>query len=115
MKTRLSFIVFIVLVLLLVLGISLPAAAAPLAQGFVTATPLPDGRILYTVQEGDTCSLVALKHGIGISQLRAFNTRLDENCTLAIGQQIVVGLAVQAGPTAGPGPTLPPATATTTP
>ena len=115
MKTRLSFIVFGFLILLLVLGVSLPVAAAPLAQGFVTATPQPDGRILYTVQEGDTCSLVALKHGIGISQLRAFNTRLDENCTLTIGQQIVVGLAVQAGPTAGPAPTLLPATATTTP
>ena len=101
--------------ILLWLGISLPVAAAPLAQGFVTNTPGPDGRILYFVQDGDTCSLVALKHGITVTQLRQFNSRLDENCTLTIGQQIVVGLAAQAGPTPGPAPTLLPPTPTATP
>lgn len=115
MKTRLSFIIVFILSILLVLGISLPVAAAPLPQGAVTNTPQPDGRILYIVQEGDTCSLVALKHGIGVAQLRQFNSRLDENCTLTIGQQVVVGLAQQAGPTAGPAPTLPPPTPTATP
>jgi hypothetical protein len=115
MKTRLPFIVLFLLIALLVLGISLPVAAAPLAQGFITATPGPDGRILYTVVDGDTCSLVALKHGIGVPQLRQFNTRLDENCTLTIGQQLVVGLAAQNVPTAGPAPTLLPPTPTATP
>lgn len=115
MKTRLPFIIVFGLVVLLFLGISLPVAAAPSAQGFVTNTPQPDGRILYIVQEGETCLEVALKHGIGIAQLRQFNTRLDENCSLTIGQQLVVGLAVQAGPTPGPAPTLLPPTATATP
>lgn len=115
MKTRLPFIILFILIVLPVLGISLPVAAAPLAQGFITATPGPDGRILYTVVADDTCSLVALKHGIGVPQLRQFNTRLDENCTLTIGQQLVVGLAVQDAPTAGPAPTLLPPTATVTP
>jgi hypothetical protein len=90
-------------------------AAAPVAQGFVTATPGPDGRILYTVVEGENCGQVALLHGITVLQLRQFNTRLDENCTLTIGQQLVVGLAVLDAPTAGPGPTLPPPTVTATP
>jgi hypothetical protein len=115
MKTRSLYSVLLLFVLLLFLGISLPVAAAPLVQGFVTATPLPDGRILYFVQEGDICSSVALKHGISVTQLRLFNTRLDSDCTLTIGQQLVVGLAVQDGPTPGPAPTLLPATATTTP
>jgi LysM repeat protein len=115
MKTRLPFIILLIFVLLLFVGISLPVAAAPLTQGFATATPLPDGRILYFVQEGDSCSSVALKHGIGVTQLRQFNTRLDQDCTLTIGQQLVVGLAVQDGPTPGPGPTQLPATPTTTP
>jgi murein DD-endopeptidase MepM/ murein hydrolase activator NlpD len=115
MKTRLPLIGIFILVLLIVLGISLPVAAAPVAQGFVTATPGPDGRIVYTVAEGDTCSSVAFQHGIGVAQLRQFNTRLDENCTLTIGQQIVVGVAVSDAPTPGPGPTLPPATLTATP
>jgi len=117
MKSRvLLFFGFLILVLLLA-GLSLSATganAAPQAQGFVTNTPGPDGRILYIVVEGDTCLSVALLHGIGIGQLRQLNSRLDENCTLVIGQQLVVGL-VSTGPTAGPVPTLPPATATATP
>jgi hypothetical protein len=47
--------------------------------------------------------------------LRQLNTRLDEDCTLLAGQQLVVGLAQPEAPTAGPAPTLPPATATSTP
>ena len=115
MKTRLPFLIPFTLILLLILGISLPVAAAPVTQGFLTATPGPDGRILYTVVDGDTCLSVALKHGIGMAQLRQFNSRLDENCTLTVGQQLVVGLAVLNAPTAGPAPTLLPPTVTATP
>jgi len=115
MKTRLPFIIIPLSVILLLLGISLPVAAAPGAQGFVTATPGPDGRILYTVVEGENCGQVALLHGITVTQLRQFNTRLDENCTLNVGQQLVVGLASLNVPTAGPAPTLLPPTATPTP
>ncbi len=115
MKTRLPLIILFIFILLLALGISLPVAAAPNAQGFVTATPMPDGRILYTVQDGDTCSGVALKHGISVQQLRQFNSRLDENCTLPIGQQLIVGLAILNAPTGGPAPTLASPTVTTTP
>jgi len=113
MKTRLPLIVLLVFILLISMGISLPVATS-YAQGFVTATPNPDGRILYIVQEGDTCSLVALRHGIGVQQLRQFNTRLDENCTIVPGQQLVVGLAVSNAPT-GPAPTLASPTVTATP
>lgn len=69
-------------------------SAAPNPQGFLTATPGPDGRITYIVVENDTCSGVALKHGITVQQLRQFNTRLDDNCTISPGQQLIVGLAV---------------------
>ncbi len=88
--------------------------AAPNAQGFVTNTPESDGRILYIVVGGDSCSSVALLHGISVAQLRQLNSRLDENCTLTIGQQLVVGLA-PTGPTPGPAPTLPSPTMTATP
>jgi LysM repeat protein len=109
-------VIFFVTVLIFISTIpSAPAvSAAPNAQ-FVTATPGPDGRILYTVVDGDNCSIVAFNHGITVPQLRALNTRLDENCTLTVGQQVVVGLAQPEGPTAGPAPTLPPATVTATP
>jgi murein DD-endopeptidase MepM/ murein hydrolase activator NlpD len=117
MKIRVIFFIILFPLGLLLIGMTLPASdanAAPDAQ-FVTATPGPDGRILYIVVEGDSCSSVALLHGIGVPQLRQLNTRLDENCTLVVGQQLVVGLASSNAPTAGPAPTLPPATVTATP
>ena len=99
------------------IGMALPAHsanAAPNQQGFVTNTPGPDGRIMYVVAEGDNCSSVALNHGITVQQLRQFNTRLDEACTINPGQQLVVGLAVPVtAPTVFiPTPTLPSITAT---
>lgn len=92
-----------------------PANAAPNLQGFVTNTPGPDGRIIYTVVEGDSCSAIALNHGITVQLLRQYNTRLDDSCTITPGQQLVVGLvAPVAAPTIGiiPTPTLPSVTAT---
>ena len=118
MKVRFILFLVLIIVLLLFIGMVLPAStagAAPYAQGFVTATPGPDGRILYIVLEGDSCLQVALLHGITLPQLRQLNTRLDENCTLLAGQQLVVGLAQPEAPTAGPAPTLLPATVTATP
>jgi hypothetical protein len=117
MKNRavLFFSIFSLSILLIGMGLfATSVVAAPHAQGFVTSTPAPDGRIIYIVVEGDSCSSVALLHGIGVAQLRTLNSRLDQDCTLTIGQQLVVGIA-STGPTAGPAPTLPPATATSTP
>lgn len=118
MKTRTTFFIAFLFLVILMIGVALPAHgvdAAPPAQGFVTATPGADGRILYTVVEGDSCSAVAFKHGITVQQLRQYNTRLDENCTLSIGEQIVIGLVQPPGPTPGPAPTLAPPTITATP
>lgn len=117
MNVRHLLLFFSIILGLLLLGMGLPlrgASAAPEAQ-FVTATPGPDGRILYVVVEGDSCLQVALLHGITVQQLRQFNNRLDENCTLTVGQQLVVGLASLNEPTAGPAPTLPSPTVTATP
>ncbi|HEY9528536.1 MAG TPA: LysM peptidoglycan-binding domain-containing protein [Anaerolineales bacterium] len=117
MNARSAFFLFLSITLLLLLSLALPfrgASAAPDRQ-FVTATPGPDGRIMYVVVEGDSCLQVALLHGITVPQLRQFNTRLDEDCTLSVGQQLVVGLAQAEAPTAGPAPTLPSPTVTATP
>lgn len=117
MKNRNTLFFGLFILSILVLGITLPAThavAAPRVQGFVTATPGPDGRILYTVVEGDNCGQVALLHGITVQRLRDLNTRLDQDCTLSVGQQLVVGLASNE-PTPGPAPTLPPPTPTPTP
>lgn len=117
MNYRATLFVCFLLFVMIVAGVALPvrgANAAPPAQGFVTATPGPDGRILYIVVDGDTCSNVALLHGIAVSQLRQFNPRLDQDCTLIVGEQLVVGLAASTVPTQSL-PTLPPATPTATP
>lgn len=116
MKTRTFLLLCLVVFVLLFLGVALPlrgANAAPHMQ-FMTATPGPDGRILYTVVEGDNCGQVALLHGITETQLRQLNSHLNQDCTLTVGQQLVVGLVSQA-PTAGPAPTLPIPTVTATP
>ena len=118
MNVRAAWFPFLTFASLLILRLALPFGdvnAAPNAQGFITATPGPDGRILYTVVEGDNCGQVALLHGITVQQFRQFNPRLDEDCTLTIGQQVVAGLVSPNQPTAGPAPTLPSPTVTPTP
>ena len=117
MKIRAIFFVILFVLALSLIGIALPAIdanAAPDAQ-FVTATPGPDSRIIYIVAEGDSCSSIALLHGISVEQLRQLNSRLDENCTVTIGQQMVVGVAPANAPTAGAAPTIPPVTPSATP
>lgn len=99
------------------LGLWLPANAAPgQQQQFFTATPGPDGRILYIVQPADSCSRIAILHNISVEQLRQLNARLDENCTLIEGQELLIGIISQEGtPTAGPSPTPAAPTASPTP
>jgi hypothetical protein len=117
MKAPLPLFLFSFVLLLLLLSALVPfggASAAPEAQ-FVTSTPGPDGRVLYTVVEGDSCLQVALLHGITVQQLRLFNPRLDQDCALSVGQQLVVGLAESEAPTAGPATAEPSPTVTVTP
>ncbi len=111
------FLILFTLIALLILGLWLPANAAPNSQQQIpTPTAGPDGRIIYIVKPGDNCFVVAALHSITIEQLRQFNSRLDENCTITEGQQLLVGLvSLEGTPTAGPSPTPAPATATPTP
>lgn len=109
-------LVLFTLVSVLMLGLWLPASAAPKMQQFSTPTPGADGRIIYIVQAGDNCFRVAALHNITIDQLRQLNSRLDENCTIAEGQELLIGVIALAGtPTAGPSPTPAAPTASPTP
>jgi murein DD-endopeptidase MepM/ murein hydrolase activator NlpD len=111
------FLVLFTLISFLILGLWLPASASPNTQQVIpTATPGADGRILYVVQPGDSCFRVAAIHGITEEQLRQLNSKLDENCTLIVGQELMMGIVSLAGtPTAGPSPTPAPPTASPTP
>lgn len=102
-----------ILVGLFLFGLWLPANAAPRAQQYVTPTPGADGRIIYVVQPGDNCFRVAALHGITVDQLRQLNSKLDENCTLVEGQELLIGVAAVATPTAAAN--LAPGTPTVTP
>jgi LysM repeat protein len=99
-----------------VLGTSLPAHAAPPQQQFATNTPLPDGRITYTVQAGDTCTRIQLLYGISFEQLRELNQSVNADCTNIIeGQELLEGTGGPAGVTATPGPPPTPGEPTVTP
>jgi LysM repeat protein len=95
MNSKRFFILFVLLSLLLT-GLWLPANAAPAAQQYLTPTPGDDGRIIYVVQAGDNCFRVAALHGITVDQLRQLNSKLDENCTLVQGQELLIGIVAPA-------------------
>jgi len=111
------FVILFTLISLILLGLWLPANAAPSMQQFIpTATPDTTGRILYIVQPEDNCFRVAAIHGITIDQLRQLNSKLDADCRLVEGQELLIGIISTAGtPTAGPSPTAAPPTASPTP
>ena len=118
MNPKRFLVVFLLALPLLFFAISLPAQASPAAQvEFPSPTPGPDGRILYIVQAGDTCFRIQALYGITVDQLRALNPQLDENCTLTIGAELMLGIGGPAAlsPTPGPSPTLAPPTLTPTP
>jgi LysM repeat protein len=78
---------------------------------------LPDGRIIYQVLPNDTCLRIEYLYGISDVQLRQLNPKLDANCTLSIGQQLLLGIGASSNPTPtlGPSPTPLPPTITPTP
>ena len=118
MNLKRFWIVFLLLLPLLLFAILLPAQASPVAQvQFPSPTPGPDGRIIYVVQPGDSCFRIEAIYGISVDQLRTLNPQLDDNCTLAIGAQLMLGIGGPSvfSPTSGPSPTLEPPTITPTP
>lgn len=111
MKRLLTFTVLLFTLLLLASATLTAQASAPhqLPQ-FSTPTPGPDGTIIYIVQPGETCTRISLLTGVPVDQLRILN-RLDENCTLSVGQQLRIGVGGPSGAT----PTASGAEATATP
>ena len=92
------------------------AQAAPPQQQYATNTALPDGRILYTVQAGDTCGRIQLLYGISLAQLRELNETINSDCTNLIpGQNVLIALSGPAGASATPGPAPTAAPPTVTP
>jgi len=118
MNPKRFLVVFLLLTPLLLFGLMMPAQASPSAQvQFPSPTPGADGRIIYIVQAGDSCFRIQALYGITVDQLRGLNPQLDENCTLVVGDELMLGIGGPAAlsPTPGPSPTPEPPTATPTP
>jgi hypothetical protein len=97
-------------------GLTLPAQASPRPQlpQYATPTPGPDGRIIYIVQAGDSCTSISLKAGISIELLLGQNPTLDCNLVV-IGQSLLLGMGGPAAYTPTPGPSPTPTLAPLTP
>lgn len=93
-----------------------PAAANSVSQVvYQTPTALPDGRVVYIVQEGDTCLRIQLLTGVTIEQLRTLN-RLDQECTILPGKELLLAVITpQPTPTQNPNLTPTPLLPTPTP
>jgi hypothetical protein len=69
-----------------------PASANPAHQVvYQTPTALPDGRILYIVQENDSCLRIQLLTGTTVEQLRDLN-KLNQDCTISVGKELLLGI-----------------------
>lgn len=99
----------------ILLVVVIPAAATPGSYQamYYTPTARPDGRIIYIVKSGDTCTSIALLNGITEQQLRQNNNITDLNCVIQPGQELLIAVVTpepQATVTptfTGPTPTLP--------
>ena len=114
-KPVLGFFLFLTGVVLL--WSQIPAAAAPAGQvAYPSPTPGPDGRIIYIVKAGETCTQISLLYGVSVEYIRTTNL-LDENCTLREGQSLMIGVGGPSNPspTPGPSPTATPILPTATP
>ena len=110
-------IVFLPLLLLgIIAGAVRPAAAEPPLQVvYQTPTAYPDGRVVYIVEEGDSCLRIQLLTGVTVETLMSLN-KLDQNCTISPNQELLLAVIVpEATPTPNPDVTSTPQLPTPTP
>jgi murein DD-endopeptidase MepM/ murein hydrolase activator NlpD len=94
MRTLLSSILAAVFLLTIAV---IPALAGPSGRGafqptaYKTSTPLEDGRILYTVQEGDTLWKISAITGVPIDELERLNN-ISRDDTLQVGTTLIIGI-----------------------
>ncbi|MFZ3150273.1 MAG: LysM peptidoglycan-binding domain-containing protein [Anaerolineaceae bacterium] len=83
--------IFVILLGLGIISLTLINFSPAEAQAtYQTPTPDANGRIYYTVEEGDTCTKVYLLTNVTISDIIRLNG-LDEECTLVTGTKILLG------------------------
>ncbi len=100
--------ILLVSVFLIFLGLAWISAGVQAAPGepqvaYPSPTPGPDGRIIYIVQNGDSCELISLMYGVSLDYLRSTNN-LDAACSLHAGQELMFGFGGPSLPSPTPGP-----------
>jgi LysM repeat protein len=97
-KNQLS--VFIIMIslslvgLVFLMGTQLASAGALPQTGYQTPTPNQEGQIIYTVQEGDTCTRIFLLTGVTIEEIVALND-LDDDCEIFPTQELILATGLQ--------------------
>ena len=85
---------FLLFALGLLFGLARPAQAGPNPQVlYQTPTALPDGRVIYKVQAGDSCLRIELVTGVKVEELRTLN-KLDEACSIQPDQELILAIVV---------------------
>jgi len=95
-------------ILLIVLGLAWISPAAQAAPGqpqaaYPSPTPGPDGKIIYIVKAGDTCSKIEILYGVTQNYLVSTN-QLDAACDLIEGLHLVIGMGGPSSSSPTPGP-----------
>ncbi len=104
--TRRIFIFIFGLLMIALVAVFLPVNASPPSQAYYqTPTAEPDGRIMYTVKEGDTCISISLLNNIPMDQLRKLNDIQGADCPVILGQKLLLGVVQTPTLPAGPVPT----------
>ena len=117
MKTKPVLAIFLLVAGMFCLWLQNPVAASPGQQvAYPSPTPGPDGKIIYIVKAGETCTQISLLYGVSVEYIRTTNL-LDQNCTLREGQSLMIGVGAASGgsPTPGNSPTPTPILPTATP
>ncbi len=69
------------------------AAPQPTATSWVTPTAQPDGKILYTVQEGESLLYIADLFNIPLDNLMTYND-IGRDEVLQVGESLIIGYAI---------------------
>jgi hypothetical protein len=93
MKKLVPVVMGVILTTVVLGGMMAPAQAAPAYQltEFPTPTAGQDGRILYTVQDGDTLWRISAVSGVSLDELRQLNN-FSADAVIRPGQVLLLGL-----------------------
>ncbi len=91
-KRQTVLIVIALMIIGVFLGLTIGEAGMPVygQATYRTPTPNPEGQIIYTVEEGDSCIRIEILTGVLVADIIAQND-LTEECLLTPGQQLIIG------------------------